>query len=566
MVTIEALLGSTVKGVPRSLKSKHTLLRVLWSLSVIILVSVALYTGYLIIVDYLKYEYSTLSTDMSVIGSGVNYAGPAITLCNLNGFSGNASSQFDELGLMSLGDYEKMIENITHCEECSKSDKGKLIRLRNDLLTPHGYYTYIGKEYAEKLSHTYEEFVVGCYLHKIDGYRSHLKGCSQIVVTQFMDPDYYACYTLKIDREYEDYFSGVSLILHLDNYFDHQFDHLDVTFQRGQHIGAMINLHEVGKFPTLYQDSVFVGPGFFTDIKMTVSANERLGYPYTNCTNEWYVPGTSYIYTSDHCASVCIEKHVASHCLCKDIFMLNILEDTETENLTYCIDPGQGRERLLEKVHCVADVRITKKASCYAQCPMACDDVKYDTLTSSARWPPDPLRQEFYESHIANRSYEWRYERMKKLMMGKVGRQEALIMSEYKTLVRNNFLRVDIDLKEDSYILNADQPKTSLPAFIADLGGAMNIFAGITFWVFVEIAEYFFTICFSRSSIRMMSIGPVQEVTRLWLLIPLIARFIGPTWGLSGADRTQVGPMLAPWALLSGTTWYNHRITMKICI
>ena len=26
----------------------------------------------------------------------------------------------------------------------------------------------------------------------------------------------------------------------------------------------------------------------------------------------------------------------------------------------------------------------------------------------------------------------------------------------------------------------------------------------------------------------------------------------GPTWGRSGADRTQVGPMLAPWTLLSG--------------
>ena len=34
---------------------------------------------------------------------------------------------------------------------------------------------------------------------------------------------------------------------------------------------------------------------------------------------------------------------------------------------------------------------------------------------------------------------------------------------------------------------------------------------------------------------------------------PLIARFMGPTWGPSGADRTQVDPMLAPWTLLSGT-------------
>ena len=35
-------------------------------------------------------------------------------------------------------------------------------------------------------------------------------------------------------------------------------------------------------------------------------------------------------------------------------------------------------------------------------------------------------------------------------------------------------------------------------------------------------------------------------------VITLIARFMGPTWGPSGANRTQVVPMLAPWTLLSG--------------
>ena len=41
-----------------------------------------------------------------------------------------------------------------------------------------------------------------------------------------------------------------------------------------------------------------------------------------------------------------------------------------------------------------------------------------------------------------------------------------------------------------------------------------------------------------------------QFCDNTWLL-PLIARFVGPTWGQSGADRTHVGPMLAPWTLLS---------------
>ena len=39
----------------------------------------------------------------------------------------------------------------------------------------------------------------------------------------------------------------------------------------------------------------------------------------------------------------------------------------------------------------------------------------------------------------------------------------------------------------------------------------------------------------------------------LWVQkLTLKARFMGPTWGPSGADRTQVGHMLAPWILLSG--------------
>ena len=38
----------------------------------------------------------------------------------------------------------------------------------------------------------------------------------------------------------------------------------------------------------------------------------------------------------------------------------------------------------------------------------------------------------------------------------------------------------------------------------------------------------------------------------------MIARFIGPTWGPSGADSTQVGPMLAPWTLLSGMFFINY--------
>ena len=45
---------------------------------------------------------------------------------------------------------------------------------------------------------------------------------------------------------------------------------------------------------------------------------------------------------------------------------------------------------------------------------------------------------------------------------------------------------------------------------------------------------------------------PLQPIHYSLYFTTVIARFMGQTWGPSGADRSQVGPILAPWTLLSG--------------
>ena len=51
-----------------------------------------------------------------------------------------------------------------------------------------------------------------------------------------------------------------------------------------------------------------------------------------------------------------------------------------------------------------------------------------------------------------------------------------------------------------------------------------------------------------------------------WLknICTLIARFTGPTWGQSGTDRAQVGPMLAPRTLLSGSILTEIKINYTL--
>ena len=52
----------------------------------------------------------------------------------------------------------------------------------------------------------------------------------------------------------------------------------------------------------------------------------------------------------------------------------------------------------------------------------------------------------------------------------------------------------------------------------------------------------------------MKSISNKLDITWLVHVSSQIARFMGPTWGPPGSCRPQMGPMLAPWTLLSGMT------------
>ena len=68
-----------------------------------------------------------------------------------------------------------------------------------------------------------------------------------------------------------------------------------------------------------------------------------------------------------------------------------------------------------------------------------------------------------------------------------------------------------------------------------------------------------------------LSLSPIRHILRnvytvyaFSYILSLIARFMGPAWGPSGADRTQVGPMLATWTLLSGVVYHQSILPLRV--
>ena len=56
-----------------------------------------------------------------------------------------------------------------------------------------------------------------------------------------------------------------------------------------------------------------------------------------------------------------------------------------------------------------------------------------------------------------------------------------------------------------------------------------------------------------------------SELSHSLAATSFIARIMGPIWSPYGADRTQVGPMLAPWICYLGSVWISPLFPISEC-
>ena len=93
-------------------------------------------------------------------------------------------------------------------------------------------------------------------------------------------------------------------------------------------------------------------------------------------------------------------------------------------------------------------------------------------------------------------------------------------------------------------------------AFVATSFRFINVFT--IFFRVVTVCD-----CLGASEVIMkVPIGMTESTTQQ--STPQIAKFMGPTWSPSGSCRSQMGPMLAPWTLLSGT-WWTQWTNPELC-
>ena len=190
------------------------------------------------------------------------------------------------------------------------------------------------------------------------------------------------------------------------------------------------------------------------------------------------------------CCSMSLQRSIYSEC--SRAFILKLF---------YCNDPSQGHDMLLQSSRCASAIRQARCGDCLEQCPFPCREIVFQPQVSTATWPPVPFHEDFYDAFITGRSYEWRYRNISKFISGEHSADDVEWVLA-KELVSRNFLRVDISLKDIDYIIYIDSPKTSASSFLSQIGGALNLFAGITIVIGVKLLDLLISLFLKKKLLR----------------------------------------------------------------
>ena len=237
------------------------------------------------------------------------------------------------------------------------------------------------------------------------------------------------------------------------------------TFPTSSSSGLMVFIHNHSYYP-ISMNGVAIERGKETMISIEKTFTFNQPMPYTECqdlsslNSELYtlISYSKYTYTQSICLSFCIQKLIIEKCECY------FTKYPMIGNTRPCLT--------LNDIDCLFQVVDTYRTEdCESQCPLQCNDVKYDVTTSSLSYPSPEL-------------YDY------------VKNQLNLTNMNLSTFQRDS-LMLSIYMPNTVYTSIVQLPKFSPYDLLAQIGGSLGMFLSLSLFTFIEILEIVFLALYS---------------------------------------------------------------------
>ena len=482
---------TTVKGVSRAARADRRWLKVVWILAVVLCIASSALHSFSLIDAYFDFPKSISIGEGSTAGTENSDLFPAVTTCNIKQLSKRRTRD----DMITYAEYINMVKEDLFCINCTGTQRLK--PYRESLLSLKGYYQYIGPEGAEIVGHNFDDFVVTCDVLLRKSASLSLVPCNDYAnISLQRYPDYFNCYTLTPRQHGEDVIVGFSLVLYVDS------AHNENVWESTRHSsdpkslskGAIITFNERSAFPFVTKTGLTLAPGQFTTIKLEIKERYRLPPPHESCVNRADVgyqgnDGTPILYDGYSCWTACAEKQVVQHCGCKDVGFPGVLYWKHL-SYPYCGDTHAPIDVLTARLNCSEVVRAKYSDLCYYNCHLPCDEVDYLPMPSHLAWPSFRQVHTFYEEYIAGKPAQQLFGTISNLTDGECTTlHNCSKRKDVYKLIKRNFLGVKVFVPNFRFSKVVTDKHITLSSLISQLGGALNLWSGISIVVIIELGE-----------------------------------------------------------------------------
>ena len=481
---IKFLQHTSVKGIPRYFKVEHLNLKLLWACAILMFFIIGIYQSFELLSEYTSFPKGTFIQEHA-FSFKEDFSFPNVHLCSVFPTGRLTDIKYNE----SLAYYGKKVMQLTECGNCSATEQEQLREMKENFMSANGYIQYIGLDNAVKLMKNYSDFLIECLVfagESISGKKCDIVGQIEVVPSvQFL-----SCLRVKIPQSLP--VLKVSMTFYIDTFDNNSKFYNSENLFASISGGVVYSVYHPAIKNIMFKDQSTAPPGLRTSVKIQKEIHTRLSQPYGKC-----IKGMGN-YNQLFCVNDCVSKLVVKHCNCytqTDIRPKN-------ESINSCLSVETNQINLLENYKCELFTKagMIMNDGC-SECKHSCSEIRYNTKVSYTKWPLPHQYSSFYRKLIRSKPFASRFATEGENLT------DTIDFSSKKDLFNENFVKIDFSLNTQAYLEFLEVPKYTLFSFLGTLGGALNLWTGITVVVVVEIIEVVVNIVNSTISSKVTGIA-----------------------------------------------------------
>ena len=517
---------TSMKGISRAVRTPSRCMRGMWLLAMMIGITVTSWQLMGLTRKYLAYGTVAQTT----VDYKMDPIFPDVSICQLNPLTAEKLGN-DTLTLEQYTDFMYHIKEEMSIKELGIQDGDQLEELWGEIISLRGYLSNYHHETVEELEEMIlSGAIVDCTWFNWQWLEHKNIHCTTTSLTKFYSPENLLCHTISLQELQQNSVRGLTVIVYVDGFDRIHMPSFHASLTHSTAKGVRVKVHSPKTLPDM-KSGISISPGTETSFHLKPIKRVFLGNPYSNCVDadnfsamldapgtypsEWefmaenYTHGSFlfYKYSSELCVSMCRQHWVLQNCSCLSTRWM-ILKEMADDGIRMCgtipfkhctmkdhemcLNETKAIIKTLKTLHCSTVEQISE--SCTQSCTAPCEEVYYGQDITHAKWPHESYQLAFYEKYIQNTPLEekfWQYAEL--IRMKEAGNLSAVRKGLQEVdLISQHFLQLNFQIDERSTTELRDMAATTIGTILANLGGIMNLWAGITFYTLFELIELAF--------------------------------------------------------------------------